>query len=128
MKLIIFFILFTLNFINHSNAEMIQYLCNFKEGSQMEGGKEYPLKKMPVLKIILDKDKKVIRDIKRQFDPYTEDKEVVNWKHNWDSWSDSYSLNFSNGNLELNGQNKSQDWTKSYRYVCAKLEKKPIKN
>ena len=116
-------------FSNNANAEVIQYLCNFKEGGQMEGGKEYAAKKMPVLKILLDKDKKVVKDIKRQFDPYTEEKDTMNWTHNWDAWSDKYSLNLANGQLEMNGQNKtSAGWTKSYRYVCTKLEKKPVKN
>ena len=116
-------------FSNNANAEVIQYLCNFKEGGQMEGGKEYAAKKMPVLKILLDKDKKVVKDIKRQFDPYTEEKDTMNWTHNWDAWSDKYSLNLANGQLEMNGQNKtSAGWTKSYKYVCTKLEKKPAKN
>ena len=115
-------------FSNNANAEVIQYLCNFKEGGQMEGGKEYAAKKMPVLKILLDKDKKVVKDIKRQFDPYTEEKDIMNWTHNWDAWSDKYSLNLANGQLEMNGENKIPGWTKSYRYVCTKLEKKPVKN
>ena len=116
-------------FSNNANAQMVTYLCNFKEGGQMEGGKEYAAKKMPVLKIILDKDKKVVKDIKRQFDPYTEEKDIMNWTHNWDAWSDKYSLNLANGQLEMNGENKSSaGWTKSYRYVCTKLEKKPVKN
>ena len=116
-------------FSNNANAQMVTYLCNFKEGGQMEGGKEYAAKKMPVLKILLDKDKKVVKDIKRQFDPYTEEKDFMNWTHNWDAWSDKYSLNLANGQLEMNGENKSSaGWTKSYRYVCTKLEKKPVKN
>jgi hypothetical protein len=115
-------------FSNKANAEVIQYLCNFKEGGQMEGGKEYAAKKMPVLKILLDKDKKVVKDIKRQFDPYTEEKDLMNWTHNWGDWSDKYSLNLANGQLEMKGTNKVPGWTKSYRYVCTKLEKKPAKN
>lgn len=112
-------------FSNNANAQMVTYLCNFKEGGQMEGGKEYAAKKMPVLKIVLDKDKKVAKDIKRQFDPYTEEKDLMNWTHNWGDWSDKYSLNLANGQLEMNGANKIPGWTKSYRYVCTKLEKKP---
>ena len=112
-------------FSNNANAQMVTYLCNFKEGGQMEGGKEYAAKKMPVLKILLDKDKKVVKDIKRQFDPYTEEKDLMNWTHNWGDWSDKYSLNLANGQLEMNGANKIPGWTKSYRYVCTKLEKKP---
>ena len=115
-------------FSNNANAQMVTYLCNFKEGGQMEGGKEYAAKKMPVLKILLDKDKKVVKDIKRQFDPYTEEKDIMNWMHNWGDWSDKYSLNLANGQLEMNGANKIPGWTKSYRYVCTKLEKKPVKN
>jgi hypothetical protein len=112
-------------FSNNANAQMVTYLCNFKEGGQMEGGKEYAAKKMPVLKILLDKDKKVVKDIKRQFDPYTEEKDLMNWTHNWGDWSDKYSLNLANGQLEMKGTNKVPGWTKSYRYVCTKLEKKP---
>jgi len=115
-------------FSNNANAQMVTYLCNFKEGGQMEGGKEYAAKKMPVLKILLDKDKKVVKDIKRQFDPYTEEKDLMNWTHNWGDWSDKYSLNLANGQLEMKGTNKVPGWTKSYRYVCTKLEKKPAKN
>ena len=111
-------------FSNNANAQMVTYLCNFKEGGQMEGGKEYAAKKMPVLKIVLDKDKKVVKDIKRQFDPYTEEKDLMNWTHNWGDWSDKYSLNLANGQLEMNGANKVPGWTKSYRYTCAKFEKK----
>ena len=111
-------------FSNNANAQMVTYLCNFKEGGQMEGGKEYAAKKMPVLKILLDKDKKVVKDIKRQFDPYTEEKDLMNWTHNWGDWSDKYSLNLANGQLEMNGANKVPGWTKSYRYTCAKFEKK----
>ena len=112
-------------FSNNANAQMVTYLCNFKEGGQMEGGKEYAAKKMPVLKIVLDKDKKVVKDIKRQFDPYTEEKDLMNWTHNWGDWSDKYSLNLANGQLEMKGTNKVPGWTKSYSYVCTKLEKKP---
>ena len=111
-------------FSNNANAQMVTYLCNFKEGGQMEGGKEYAAKKMPVLKILLDKDKKVVKDIKRQFDPYTEEKDLMNWTHNWGDWSDKYSLNLANGQLEMKGTNKVPGWTKSYRYTCAKFEKK----
>jgi len=121
LLIIISFIIFS----NNANAQMVTYLCNFKEGGQMEGGKEYAAKKMPVLKIVLDKDKKVVKDIKRQFDPYTEEKDLMNWTHNWGDWSDKYSLNLANGQLEMNGANKIPGWTKSYRYVCTKLEKKP---
>ena len=121
LLIIISFIIFS----NNANAQMVTYLCNFKEGGQMEGGKEYAAKKMPVLKIVLDKDKKVVKDIKRQFDPYTEEKDLMNWTHNWGDWSDKYSLNLANGHLEMNGQNKIPGWTKSYRYVCTNLEKKP---
>ena len=128
MKQIIALILLILSIEAKANAEIITYICNFKEGGQMEGGKEYPAKKMQAVKITLDKDKKLIRDIKRQFDPYTEDKDTINWTHNWDAWSDKYSLNLANGHLEINGQNKSQDWSKSYKYVCTKVEKKPAKN
>jgi len=124
LLIIISFIIFS----NNANAQMVTYLCNFKEGGQMEGGKEYAAKKMPVLKILLDKDKKVVKDIKRQFDPYTEEKDLMNWTHNWGDWSDKYSLNLANGQLEMNGANKVPGWTKSYRYVCTKLEKKPAKN
>ena len=126
MKYIIVFILFFSAITTRVNAQMVTYLCNFKEGGQMEGGKEYAAKKMPVLKILLDKDKKVVKDIKRQFDPYTEEKDIMNWTHNWDAWSDKYSLNLANGHLEMTGQNKtSAGWTKSYKYVCTKFEKKP---
>jgi hypothetical protein len=126
MKQIIALILLILSIEAKANAEIITYICNFKEGGQMEGGKEYPAKKMQAVKITLDKDKKLIRDIKRQFDPYTEEKDIMNWTHNWDAWSDKYSLNLANGDLEMNGQNKtSAGWTKSYKYVCTKFEKKP---
>ena len=126
MKHFIFIILLTSVVASKANAQMVTYLCNFKEGGQMEGGKEYAAKKMPVLKILLDKDKKLVKDIKRQFDPYTEEKDLMNWTHNWGDWSDKYSLNLANGQLEMTGQNKtSADWTKSYKYVCTKLEKKP---
>jgi hypothetical protein len=124
LLIIISFIIFS----NNANAQMVTYLCNFKEGGQMEGGKEYAAKKMPVLKILLDKDKKIVKDIKRQFDPYTEEKDLMNWTHNWGDWSDKYSLNLANGQLEMKGTNKVPGWTKSYRYVCTKLEKKPAKN
>ena len=124
LLIIISFIIFS----NNANAQMVTYLCNFKEGGQMEGGKEYAAKKMPVLKILLDKDKKVVKDIKRQFDPYTEEKDLMNWTHNWGDWSDKYSLNLANGQLEMKGTNKVPGWTKSYKYVCTKLEKKPAKN
>ena len=129
MKQIIALILLILSIEAKANAEIITYICNFKEGGQMEGGKEYPAKKMQAIKITLDRDKKLIRDIKRQFVPYTEEKDIMNWTHNWDAWSDKYSLNLANGQLEMNGQNKtSAGWTKSYKYVCTKLEKKPVKN
>jgi hypothetical protein len=129
MKHIIVLILLILSIVTKANAEIVTYICNFKEGGQMEGGKEYPAKKMQAIKITLDRDKKLIRDIKRQFVPYTEEKDIMNWTHNWDAWSDKYSLNLANGLLEMNGENKSSaGWTKSYKYVCTKLEKKPVKN
>ena len=126
MKRLFIITFITLFFSNTVKAEMINFNCNFKDGGQTEGGKDYPAKKMQALKITLDKDKKVVKDIKRQFDPYTEEKDLMNWTHNWGDWSDKYSLNLANGQLEMTGQNKtSADWTKSYRYVCTKLEKKP---
>ena len=44
---------------------MINFNCNFIEGGQSEGGKDYPAKKMQALKITLDKDKKLVKDNKR---------------------------------------------------------------
>jgi hypothetical protein len=125
MKHLIFLVLLTFAVASKANAQVTQYLCNFKEGGQTENDKDYPAKKMPILKIVLDKDKKVVKDIKRQFDPYTEDKDLINWTHNWGDWSDKYSLNLATGSLEMNGANKVPGWTKSYRYVCTKIEKKP---
>ncbi|MEK0436654.1 MAG: hypothetical protein RLZZ530_620 [Pseudomonadota bacterium] len=84
-------VLLTLAFVSKANAEIINFNCNFIEGGQTEGGKDYPAKKMQALKIILDKDKKLIKDNKRQFDSYTEDKDIIHWMHNWTEWSDKYS-------------------------------------
>jgi hypothetical protein len=118
----------TLFFANSVKAEIINFNCNFKEGGQSEGGKDYPAKKMQALKITLDKDKKLVKDNKRQFDPYTEDKDTIHWTHNWTEWSDKYSLNLTNNHLEVSGSNKTPGWTKNYRYTCAKVEKKPGKD
>ena len=107
---------------------MINFNCNFIEGGQSEGGKDYPAKKMQALKIILDKDKKLVKDNKRQFDPYTEDKDTIHWTHNWTEWSDKYSLNLTNNHLEVSGSNKTPGWTKNYKYTCVKVEKKPGKD
>jgi hypothetical protein len=125
--------LFTITFIilifaNTVKAQMINFNCNFIEGGQSEGGKDYPAKKMQALKIILDKDKKLVKDNKRQFDPYTEDKDTIHWTHNWTEWSDKYSLNLTNNHLEVSGSNKTPGWTKNYRYNCVKVEKKPSKD
>ena len=128
MPFIIFLVVLTLVFANKANAEMINFNCNFKEGGQTEGGKDYPAKKMQALKITLDKDKKLIKDNKRQFDPYTEDKDTIHWMHNWTEWSDKYSLNLINNHLEVSGSNKTPGWTKSYRYTCNKFEKKLSKD
>jgi hypothetical protein len=83
---------------------------------------------MQALKITLDKDKKLVKDNKRQFDPYTEDKDTIHWTHNWTKWSDKYSLNLIKNHLEVSGSNKTPGWTKSYRYTCVKFEKKPSKD
>ena len=107
---------------------MINFNCNFIEGGQSEGGKDYPAKKMQALKITLDKDKKIIKDNKRQFDPYTEDKENIYWTHNWAEWSDKYSLNLATNHLEISGVNKTPGWTKNYHYTCLKVDKKPGKD
>ena len=83
---------------------------------------------MQALKITLDKDKKLIKDNKRQFDPYTEDKDTLHWTHNWTEWSDKYSLNLTSNYLEVEGANKTPGWTKNYKYTCVKVEKKPSKD
>ena len=83
MKRLFIITFITLFFANSVKAEMINFNCNFKDGGQSEGGKDYPAKKMQALKITLDKDKKLIKDNKRQFDPYTEDKDTIHWTHNW---------------------------------------------
>jgi hypothetical protein len=103
---------------------MINFNCNFKDGGQTEGGKYYPAKKMQALKINLDKDKKLVKDNKRQFDPYTEEKDTVHWTHNWTDWSDKYSLNLTSNHLEVSGANKTPGWTKNYHYTCSKVQKK----
>jgi len=115
-------------FVNTVKAQMVNFNCNFIEGGQSEGGKDYPAKKMQALKITLDKDKKLIKDNKRQFDPYTEDKDTLHWTHNWTEWSDKYSLNLTNNHLEVKGANKTPGWTKNYKYTCVKVEKKPSKD
>jgi hypothetical protein len=121
-------VLLTLAFVSKANAEIINFNCNFIEGGQTEGGKDYPAKKMQALKIILDKDKKLVKDNKRQFDPYTEDKDTIHWMHNWTEWSDKYSLNLTSNQLEVDGANKTPGWTKNYKYTCVKVEKKPSKD
>jgi len=121
-------VLLTLAFVSKANAEIINFNCNFIEGGQTEGGKDYPAKKMQALKITLDKDKKLIKDNKRQFDPYTEDKDTLHWTHNWTEWSDKYSLNLTSNYLEVEGANKTPGWTKNYKYTCVKVEKKPSKD
>jgi hypothetical protein len=107
---------------------MINFNCNFKDGGQSEGGKDYPAKKMQALMITLDKDKKLAKDNKRQFDPYIEDKDMIYWTHNWAEWSDKYLLNVIRNDLEVSGVNKTPGWTKNYHYSCAKVEKKPSKD
>ena len=118
----------TLFFTNTLKAEIINFNCSFKEGGQTEGGKDYPSKKMQALKITLDKDKKLAKDNKRQFDPYIEDKDMIYWTHNWAEWSDKYLLNVIRNDLEVSGVNKTPGWTKNYHYSCAKVEKKPSKD
>ena len=127
MKRFLIIAIITFIFENPLRAEMINFNCNFKEGGQSEGGKDYPAKKMQALKITLDKDKKIIKDNKRQFDPYTEDKENIYWTHNWAEWSDKYSLNLATNHLEISGVNKTPGWTKNYYYTCLKVDKKPVK-
>jgi hypothetical protein len=106
MKSLFIITFITLIFVNTSKAEMINFNCNFKDGGQTEGGKDYPAKKMQALKITLDKDKKLIKDNKRQFDPYIEEKDIIHWTHNWTEWSDKYSLNLISNQLEVSGANK----------------------
>ena len=127
MKRFLIIAIITFIFENPLRAEMINFNCNFKEGGQIEGDKNYPAKKMQALKITLDKDKKIIKDNKRQFDPYTEDKENIYWTHNWAEWSDKYSLNLATNHLEISGVNKTPGWTKNYYYTCLKVDKKPVK-
>ena len=127
MKRFLIIAIITFIFENPLRAEMINFNCNFIEGGQSEGGKDYPAKKMQALKITLDKDKKIIKDNKRQFDPYTEDKENIYWTHNWAEWSDKYSLNLATNHLEISGVNKTPGWTKNYYYTCLKVDKKPVK-
>jgi hypothetical protein len=124
----LFTITFILIFANTVKAQMVNFNCNFIEGGQTEGGKDYPAKKMQALKIILDKDKKLIKDNKRQFDSYTEDKDTIHWMHNWTEWSDKYSLNLTSNQLQVDGANKTPGWTKNYKYTCVKVEKKPSKD
>ena len=128
MKRFLIIVIITFIFENPLRAEMINFNCNFKEGGQSEGGKDYPAKKMQALKITLDKDKKIIKDNKRQFDPYTEDKDNIYWTHNWAEWSDKYSLNLTTNHLEVSGANKTPGWTKNYHYFCTKIEKKIVKD
>ena len=127
MKL--FFIIAFISFIfqNPLKAEMVNFNCNFIEGGQSEGGKDYPAKKMQALMITLDKDKKLIKDNKRQFETYSEGKDMIYWTHNWAEWSDKYSLNLATNHLEISGVNKTPGWTKNYYYTCLKVDKKPVK-
>lgn len=128
MKL--FFIIAFISFIfqNPLKAEMVNFNCNFIEGGQSEGGKDYPAKKMQALMITLDKDKKLIKDNKRQFETYSEGKDMIYWTHNWAEWSDKYSLNLIRNDLEVSGINKAPGWTKNYYYTCLKVDKKPGKD
>ena len=128
MKL--FFIIAFISFIfqNPLKAEMVNFNCNFIEGGQSEGGKDYPAKKMQALMITLDKDKKLIKDNKRQFETYSEGKDMIYWTHNWAEWSDKYSLNLTRNDLEVSGINKAPGWTKNYHYTCLKVDKKPGKD
>jgi len=128
MKL--FFIIAFISFIfqNPLKAEMVNFNCNFIEGGQSEGGKDYPAKKMQALMITLDKDKKLIKDNKRQFETYSEGKDMIYWTHNWAEWSDKYSLNLTRNDLEVSGINKAPGWTKNYYYTCVKVDKKPGKD
>ena len=128
MKL--FFIIAIISFIfqNPLKAEMVNFNCNFKEGGQIEGDKNYPAKKMQALMITLDKDKKLIKDNKRQFETYSEGKDMIYWTHNWAEWSDKYSLNLTRNDLEVSGINKAPGWTKNYYYTCVKVDKKPGKD
>jgi len=107
-----------------ANAEITYMNCKFNEGWHQKGTKREDVKKMSDLTITMDKEKRRIKIIDRDFAPYDIYKDSIRWSHKWAGWNDDYVLNTINGDLQMSAFNKKEKWETNFYYTCDKTQKK----
>lgn len=107
-----------------AKAEIVYINCKFNEGWHKKGVKYEEVKKMQDLTLSLDKEKRLIKVVERNFEPYNNFKDSFYWSHKWTGWYDKYVLNTINGNLTLTGYNREEKWETNFYYTCDKTQKK----
>ena len=125
MKYFIIFILSGVLFlVSVARAEVTHMNCKFNEGWQKKGEYREDAKSRKDLTLSLDKEKRIIKDTDRNFEPYNTFKDSFRWSHKWTGWYDNYTLNTINGNLTISGYNREEKWETLFYYICDKTQKK----
>jgi hypothetical protein len=107
-----------------ARAEVTYMNCKFNEGWHQKGSKYEEVKKKSNLTLSWDKEKRIIKDTDRNFEPYYAFKDSFHWSHKWAGWYDKYVLNTINGNLTMTGYNREEKWETNFYYTCDKTQKK----
>jgi len=107
-----------------ARAEVTHMNCKFNEGWHKKGEYREDAKTRKDLTLSWDKEKRIIKDTDRNFEPYDIYKDSMRWSHKWTGWNDDYVLNTINGDLKMSGFNKKENWENSFYYTCDKIQKK----
>ena len=107
-----------------ARAEVTHMNCKFNEGWHKKGGYREDAKSRKDLTLSWDKEKRIIKDTDRNFEPYNTFKDSFRWSHKWTGWYDNYTLNTINGNLTISGYNREEKWETLFYYTCDKTQKK----
>ena len=107
-----------------ARAEVTHMNCKFNEGWHKKGEYREDAKSRKDLTLSWDKEKRIIKDTDRNFEPYYAFKDSFHWSHKWAGWYDKYVLNTINGNLTMTGYNREEKWETNFYYTCDKTQKK----
>lgn len=107
-----------------ARAEVTHMNCKFNEGWHKKGEYREDAKSRKDLTLSWDKEKRIIKDSDRNFEPYNTFKDSFRWSHKWTGWYDNYTLNTINGNLTISGYNREEKWETLFYYTCDKTQKK----
>ena len=110
--------------VSVARAEVTHINCKFNEGWHKKGEYREDAKSRKDLTLSWDKEKRIIKDTDRNFEPYNTFKDSFRWSHKWTGWYDNYTLNTINGNLTISGYNREEKWETLFYYTCDKTQKK----